>query len=64
MRTPTVDQMRAILDAIDRAAGSIVYVHCWGGHGRTGTVAGCYLVRHGQDTRQSLAADYRRTGAR
>jgi hypothetical protein len=24
-----------------------VYVHCWGGKGRTGTVVGCYLVRHG-----------------
>jgi protein-tyrosine phosphatase len=24
-----------------------VYVHCRGGRGRTGTVVGCYLVRHG-----------------
>ena len=24
-----------------------VYVHCWGGKGRTGAVVGCYLVRHG-----------------
>jgi len=24
-----------------------VYLHCWGGRGRTGTVVGCYLVRHG-----------------
>jgi protein-tyrosine phosphatase len=24
-----------------------VYVHCWGGKGRTGTVVGCYLIRHG-----------------
>jgi len=24
-----------------------VYVHCWGGKGRTGTVVGCYLARHG-----------------
>ena len=23
-----------------------VYVHCWGGVGRTGTVVGCWLVRH------------------
>ena len=24
-----------------------VYLHCWGGKGRTGTVVGCYLARHG-----------------
>ena len=42
-------EMAAILDAIDDALdrGSTVYVHCWGGIGRTGTVIGCWLVRHG-----------------
>lgn len=46
---PTVPQMRAILDALDTALdeGKTVYVHCWGGIGRTGTVIGCWLVRHG-----------------
>lgn len=41
--------MVRILDALDDAlaAGRKVYVHCWGGIGRTGTVVGCYLVRHG-----------------
>jgi protein-tyrosine phosphatase len=24
-----------------------IYFHCWGGKGRTGTVVGCYLARHG-----------------
>jgi hypothetical protein len=45
---PTVAQMRKILDTIDRAnaAGETVFVHCWGGKGRTGTVVGCYLARH------------------
>lgn len=44
------DKMRAILDAIDErlAAGKGVYVHCWGGVGRTGTVVGCWLARHGK----------------
>ncbi len=27
--------------------GCTVYVHCWGGSGRTGTVVGCRLRRHG-----------------
>jgi hypothetical protein len=37
------------LDAIDGAiaAGHRVYVHCFGGRGRTGTILGCWLVRHG-----------------
>ena len=41
--------MAAILDDIDEALdqGRNVYVHCWGGIGRTGTVVGCWLVRHG-----------------
>lgn len=29
------------------AGGEVVYVHCWGGRGRTGTAAGCWLARHG-----------------
>ena len=42
-----------ILDAIDGeiaseiAVGGVVYVHCWGGVGRTGTIVGCWLARHG-----------------
>jgi protein-tyrosine phosphatase len=30
-----------------REQGLGVYLHCWGGIGRTGTVVGCWLVRHG-----------------
>lgn len=46
---PTAEGMTAILDDIDGAvaAGRKVYVHCWGGRGRTGSVVGCYLARHG-----------------
>ena len=46
----TPSEMAAILDAIDSAldVGGMVYVLCWGGVGRTGTVVGCWLVRHGQ----------------
>jgi protein-tyrosine phosphatase len=42
-------EMTAILDEIERRInlGGTVYLHCWGGIGRTGTVAGCYLVRQG-----------------
>ena len=49
--------MRAILDRIDAelADGQVVYVHCWGGHGRTGTVVGCWLVRRGAVPKAALA---------
>lgn len=51
MGTPTIPLMSRILDDVDAAlaAGGSVYVHCWGGIGRTGTVIGCWLVRHGLD---------------
>jgi len=43
------DEMVEILNALDEAlnAGRTSYVHCWGGSGRTGTVVGCWLRRHG-----------------
>jgi hypothetical protein len=51
MGTTTVPHMSRILDDIDAALEEdrTVYVHCWGGRGRTGTVVGCWLVRHGLD---------------
>ena len=46
-----------ILDAIDAALDDdgTVYLHCWGGAGRTGTVLGCWLVRHGSTGEEALA---------
>ncbi len=46
---PTAGLMRDILDAIQEAieGGRCVCLHCWGGHGRTGTVVGCWLREHG-----------------
>jgi protein-tyrosine phosphatase len=42
--------MRA-LDAIDDhlKRDRMVYVHCWGGIGRTGVIVGCWLSRHGHE---------------
>jgi protein-tyrosine phosphatase len=41
--------MLNLLDEIDNAVlqNKPDYVHCWGGKGRTGTVVGCYLAKHG-----------------
>jgi len=45
---PSREDMIAILDDIDAGvADGAVYVHCCGGVGRTGTVVGCWLLRHG-----------------
>ncbi len=57
MGVTTPAQLTAILDEIDAALaqGQVVYVHCYGGIGRTGTVIGCWLVRHGQTGEQALA---------
>ncbi len=54
-RSPS--RMETILDAIDDALAEErnVYVHCWGGVGRTGTVVGCWLVRHGRTGDEALA---------
>lgn len=53
---PSPEVMHAILDLIEseHARGRTVYLHCWGGVGRTGTVVGCYLVRQGLSGKEAL----------
>ncbi len=53
---PQEDLLLGALDAIDGelAGGGIVYVHCLAGCGRTGVVAGCWLVRQGSTPADAL----------
>ncbi len=59
---PSAERMREIQGAINSAleAGQTVYVHCWGGVGRTGTVIGCYLVEQEVSGSEALAEIRRR----
>ena len=49
---PHPTRLVTTLDEIDRLLedGRTVYVHCWGGVGRTGLVVGAWLIRHGAAT--------------
>ena len=53
---PTVEHMEWILEEMEAAiaAGQVVYVHCWGGVARTGTVIGCHLVDQGRSAEQAI----------
>ncbi len=55
--TPAPEAMKKILDTIDSsiAGGHTVYIHCAAGRGRTGTVVGCWLARHGRAGEAALA---------
>ena len=53
---PSREQMRSILDTINAELhdGRKIYLHCWGGIGRTGTTVGCYMVRGGKTGEEAL----------
>ena len=40
---------------VKKTEGNVVYVHCWAGVGRTGTVVACHLIRHGMQGDEALA---------
>ena len=53
---PARAEMIATLNGLDDALsnGHNIYLHCWGGVGRTGMTVGCYIVRHGKTGQQAV----------
>ncbi|MEZ5311045.1 MAG: hypothetical protein R2735_10740 [Microthrixaceae bacterium] len=51
---PTDAYDEILASARTGAARGGVYIHCWGGIGRTGTVAGCLLVDSGMSADEAL----------
>lgn len=53
---PRPEQMRQILAFVEQrlAEGGKVYLHCFGGIGRTGTTVACYLVQQGRPPAEAL----------
>ncbi len=49
-----VDKLLDAIEALEAQGGHLV-IHCRGGLDRTGTIAGCYLVRNGRSPSEALA---------
>lgn len=57
MGVPSAEEgMAAIMDVVRDSitSGPAVYIHCWGGIGRTGTVVGCWLRECGLGSDDAL----------
>ena len=55
-RAPLPATLQEILENIESGLQeqNPTYLHCWGGHGRTGTVVACHLVQQGYTAQQAI----------
>jgi hypothetical protein len=55
-KAPSITQMESLLCLVNEGIKNQIptYVHCWGGHGRTGTFACCYLMQEGLSANEAL----------
>jgi hypothetical protein len=55
---PPVPALKKILGKIEMGLReqTPTYLHCWGGHGRTGTVIACHLMQKGHTPQQAIDA--------
>ena len=45
----SIDEVKTLIEHINELSArndGYVYIHCWGGVGRTGTIVACYLAQH------------------
>lgn len=63
---PSVEPVRQLVEVISQActAGQNVTIHCAGGVGRAGTVAGCFLVHQGATAPEAIATLHERRSQR
>jgi atypical dual specificity phosphatase len=43
--SPSLDQIKFVLDFLEEHKNDKILVHCWAGLGRTGTVLACHLIK-------------------
>jgi protein-tyrosine phosphatase len=57
-RAPSPPALEKVLEVIEVGLREQMptYLHCWGGHGRTGTVVACHLIRKGHTAQQAIDA--------
>jgi len=55
-RAPLPAALQGILERIESGLREEIptYVHCWGGHGRTGTVVACHLIQQGSTAQEAI----------
>lgn len=53
---PTIETMRKILSIVQDSIRQkkVVYLHCWGGVGRTGTAVGCFLLNNSLASKENV----------
>ena len=44
--SPSISQIEQAISFIEEHHTEKILIHCWAGLGRTGTIVGCYLVKH------------------
>jgi len=53
---PSPPSLQKILETIEIGLQeqTPTYLHCWGGHGRTGTVIACHLIQKGHSSQKAI----------
>jgi protein tyrosine phosphatase len=53
---PAPELIEKIFETLDESLHAKIptYLHCWGGHGRTGTVVACYLIKRGNSAEEAI----------